>query len=128
MDRKIISFDFDGVIHSYTSGWKGDNVVLDTPVPGIKEAIAEIRASGYSVFIHSCRCNTPLGRFAVIAWLRDNEIEVDAVVTHKPLAVVHIDDRCICFDGKPADLLNKIQSFQPWYRQEHLPWDIQNNA
>ena len=120
---KIISFDFDGVIHSYTSGWKGDDAILDPPVPGIKEAIAEIRTAGYKVIVHSSRCKSEAGRTAIEAWLRVKGIEVDGVATEKPLAVVHIDDRCICFDGNSAALLNKIQSFQPWYRQEHLPWD-----
>ena len=31
---KTILLDFDGVIHSYTSGWKGAGVIPDPPVPG----------------------------------------------------------------------------------------------
>lgn len=37
--KQTVVFDFDGVIHSYTSGWKGATVIPDPPVPGIKEAI-----------------------------------------------------------------------------------------
>lgn len=37
----ILSIDFDGVIHSYTSRWKGVDVIPDMPVPGAFEALTE---------------------------------------------------------------------------------------
>lgn len=113
--KKTVVFDFDGVIHSYTSGWKGASVIPDPPVPGIKEAISDIRCAGYEVVVVSTRCATIEGHGAVRAWLIDNEIEVDAVKMEKPPAVVYIDDRAICFDGEPDNLLNKISGFVPWY-------------
>ena len=114
--KKTVVFDFDGVIHSYTSGWKGESVIADPPVPRIKEAISDIRLAGYEVVVVSTRCATKEGHGAVRAWLIDNEIEVDAVKTEKPPAVVYIDDRAICFDGNPDNLLNKIIGFEPWYK------------
>lgn len=114
--KKTVVFDFDGVIHSYTSGWKGTSVISDPPVPGIKEAISDIRCAGYEVVVVSTRCATIEGHGAVRAWLIDNEIEVDSVKTEKPPAVVYIDDRAICFDGNPDNLLNKIIGFEPWYK------------
>ena len=41
-DYSVI-LDFDGVIHSYASGWQGTTVIHDPPVDGMREAIAEIR-------------------------------------------------------------------------------------
>ena len=112
--KQTVVFDFDGVIHSYTSGWIGPACIPDPPVPGIKEAIAEIRAAGYEVVVVSTRCATTEGHGAVRAWLIDHEIEVDAVKMEKPPAIVYIDDRAICFDGKPESLLGKIREFKPW--------------
>lgn len=112
--KQTIVFDFDGVIHSYTSGWQGAANIPDPPVPGIKEAIADIRAAGYEVVVVSTRCATTEGHGAIRAWLTDHGIEVDAVKMEKPPAIVYIDDRAICFDGKPESLLEKIQTFKPW--------------
>ena len=112
--KKTVVFDFDGVIHSYKSGWKGATVIPDPPVPGIKEAIAEIRSAGYEIIVVSTRCITPYGRSAVIAWLHKYGIVVDSVMTEKPPAVVYVDDRAICFDGHPESLLDKIKTFKPW--------------
>ena len=114
MSKQTVVFDFDGVIHSYSSGWKGAAVIADPPVPGIKEAIEEIRESGYEVVVVSTRCATPEGYGAVRAWLLDHDIEVDDVKMEKPPAIVYIDDRAICFDGNPTTLLGKIKSFKPW--------------
>lgn len=113
--KRTVVFDFDGVIHSYTSGWKGQCVIPDPPVPGIKEAIEDIRSAGYEVVAVSTRCASVQGQGSVRAWLLDNGIQVDAVMMEKPPAIVYIDDRAICFDGKPEDLLAKIRDFAPWY-------------
>lgn len=109
-----VVFDFDGVIHSYRRGWKGDAEIPDAPVPGIRESIAHIRLAGYRVVVVSTRCRTPDGLEAVRAYLNENEIEVDDVRTDKIPAVCYIDDRAICFDGHPETLLEKIINFEPW--------------
>ena len=109
-----VVFDFDGVIHSYSSGWRGVDVVPDPPVPGIGDAIKEIRAAGYRVVVVSTRCSTQPGYLAVAHYLTDHGIEVDAVQAEKPPALVYIDDRAICFDGHPRNLLLQIRSFTPW--------------
>lgn len=114
---KTVAFDFDGVIHSYTSGWKDASVIPDPPVPGIREAIAEIRAAGYDVIVFSSRCKTEAGYNAIKKWLKENNIVVDCITFTKPPAIVYIDDRAICFNGKPETLLSQIRSFQPWYKK-----------
>lgn len=115
--KQTVVFDFDGVIHSYTSGWKGETVIPDPPVSGIKEAIEEIRGAGYEVAVVSTRCASLDGLYAVEDYLRHHNIEVDAVQAEKPPAVVYIDDRALRFNGDAAGLLVQIQSFEPWYKR-----------
>ena len=112
--KQTVVFDFDGVIHSYTSGWQGPTVIPDPPVPGIKEAIQDIRSEGYEVVVVSTRCVSRTGLFEIWKWLEEHDIQVDDVCAEKPPAIVYIDDRAICFDGKPETLLGKIQAFKPW--------------
>lgn len=115
---KTVVFDFDGVIHSYTSGWLGETTIPDPPVPGIREALKEIHGAGYEVVVISTRCATAKGKGAIEAWLYNNGLReyIDKVCKEKPPAIAYIDDRAICFDGHPENLLKKIQNFEPWYK------------
>ena len=121
--KQTVVFDFDGVIHSYKSGWRGANIIPDPPVPGIGKAITDIREAGYEVVVVSTRCAEPAGHEAVRAWLMDNGIEVDAVLMEKPPAIAYIDDRAICFDGHPEKLLGRIKAFVPWNKSSETNAD-----
>ena len=114
--KQTVVFDFDGVIHSYTSGWQGETCIPDPPTPGIQKAIHSIHEAGYEVVVVSTRCRTLRGRMAIENWLDMYQMtqDVDRVCKEKPPAIVYIDDRAICFDGKPENLLGKIRSFNPW--------------
>lgn len=114
--KQTVVFDFDGVIHSYRSGWQGPTIIPDSPVCGIKQAIAEIRKAGYEVVVVSTRSATAEGKTAIREWLDKYDIVVDDVCEQKPPAIVYIDDRAICFDGNTKGLLKKIQNFRPWYK------------
>lgn len=109
---KTICFDFDGVIHSYKSGWVSVDVIPDPPVEGIKDVLAAIHRSKDKpkIVIHSTRCSTPKGIAAIWGWLIkwDLALFIDDVVATKPPAVIYIDDRGYHFDGNTIDLINKI--------------------
>lgn len=113
--KKTVVFDFDGVIHSYTSGWRGATEIPDPPVPGIAEAISNIREK-YNVVVVSSRCSHYAGSEAIQRWLDKYGIVVDSISSTKPPAVCYIDDRALYFDGHPETLLQKIDSFQVWYK------------
>ena len=116
--KQTVVFDFDGVIHSYLSGWKGIDVIPDEPVAGIKDALRDIKEAGYEIVVVSTRCQSELGRNAIEKWLDTYGMGqfVSRIYAEKPPAIVYIDDRAICFDGKPENLLEKIQTFKVWNR------------
>lgn len=115
--KPTIIFDFDGVIHSYKSGWKGATIIPDPPVEGIKEAILDLR-NDYTVVVVSTRCYQDGGIEAIRTWLVEYGIEVDDVTNEKPPALVQIDDRALTFDGNPNVLREKIEKFVPWNKKK----------
>ena len=112
-----VAIDFDGVINSYTSGWKGEANIPDPPVPGIKEAIQALLNAGYEVVVYSTRCIGTAGKKAVENYLAKYGIVVSYTTGDKPPAICYIDDRAICFDGDSAALLDKVKNFKPWYQK-----------
>lgn len=114
--KPTIVFDFDGVIHSYFSGWQGIDVIPDPPVDGIRETIEQLRKR-YRLVVVSSRCREKKGLEATKRWLADHNIEVDDVTFEKVPAIVYVDDRALTFDGDPEALLGKIRHFKPWHKK-----------
>lgn len=113
---QTIIFDFDGVIHSYKSGWKGIDVLPDEPVEGIKEAIIQLKRK-YKIVIFSSRCVKKEGIEAIRKWLKKHDFPWIEIVDKKVPAILSIDDRCICFDGSSCDLIERIEKFKVWDRK-----------
>lgn len=111
--KKILLFDFDGVIHSYTSGWQGCGVAIDEPVAGIKKVIDDLKNT-YSIYIYSSRCENINGINCIKNYCKEFNIYYDKICNTKPPAFLTIDDRCICFDGNPSSLVEKINNFKTW--------------
>lgn len=116
--KPTVVFDFDGVINSYASGWKGIDIIPDPPVEGIRDAIDEIRCMGYKVVVVSTRCADPEGLAAVMMYLSNYGFIVDGVMAEKPPAICYIDDRAICFDGDASSLPEKVKNFKNWIEIE----------
>ena len=108
---KTVCLDFDGVIHSYRSGWQGAETIPDPPIHGVREAIEHLRRT-YRVVIHSARSQTAEGRAAMQRWLDKNNIEVDEICAHKPPAFVYVDDRAIPFTGEWSQAIAAINDFR----------------
>lgn len=133
---KIICIDFDGVIHSYTSGWQGPRNIPDPPVPGAiewieefimlfcapPESIAAMAEPGkYRLFIYSSRSRYPGARRAMKKYLLKHGLdkrflEVIKFPTRKPPAHITIDDRAICFTGQFPST-KEITEFLPWFEK-----------
>jgi hypothetical protein len=108
-----VVFDFDGVIHSYSSEYKGPAIIPDAPVDGIKEAIVEIHKE-FKVAVTSTRCSTREGKEAIAKYLEAHGIPFDEISSVKLPAVAYVDDRALKFDGNPKALLAAIKGFKTW--------------
>ena len=124
MNKPILCLDFDGVLHSYESGWKGADVIPDPPVPGAMEFLRDA-TEYFDLWIFSSRSHQLGGIDAMRVWLKEHLIETFGVetacslaaqikmATDKPAAFLTIDDRTMQFTGvwpNPSDLL----TFKPW--------------
>jgi phosphoglycolate phosphatase-like HAD superfamily hydrolase len=114
MSEKTVVFDFDGVIHPYTSGWQGVAKTPDPPILEVIEAIRRLRRHGYKVVVVSARCAVPAGTKAIQKYLKEYRIDVDGVTGEKPGAIAYIDDRAICFTPG-MNLFQAVTHFKPWY-------------
>ena len=126
MSKPILCLDFDGVCHSYTSGWKGATVIPDDAVPGLFEFL-EQAAQIFDIQVFSSRSNQEGGIEAMQFWFYEqrkkwraaggygSEIVSISFPTEKPAAFITLDDRAITFSGTFPDV-NWLRSFQPWYR------------
>ena len=123
MSKRILCVDFDGVIHGYTSGWKGPDVIPDPPVPGAINWLDEMLHLGWDVQIYSSRSRQGGGIAAMKSWLiahaeRGFDPERLGWPTQKPAAYLTIDDRAICFQGSFPST-EELEAFTPWNKRTH---------
>lgn len=130
MTKPILCLDFDGVIHSYMSGWKGADVVSDPPVQGAVKFIFDA-LEHFDVQVYSSRSGQDGGIFAMqeyLTYCMEEELRCDEVIareiavfkvkwpTEKPPAMVTIDDRAITFTGAWPDM-EALKNFKPWNKK-----------
>lgn len=121
MPKPILCLDFDGVCHSYTSGWKGATIIPDPPVPGMW-AFLEKAYHHFDIHIYSSRSHQEGGIKAMESWFLEHAHSFhhqDLVKkwmkfpTEKPSAFLSIDDRGLCFTGVWPDVYELLE-FKPW--------------
>lgn len=135
--KPIICIDFDGVLHSYTSGWQGDkdkpdyvlnghDIIADPPVPGAIEWLrALVEGDEVTPAIYSSRSRFDEGIWAMKGWLEKHGLEqryADCIAfpTQKPAAFLTIDDRAICFSGV-FPTVDRMKAFKPWNKRGPAP-------
>lgn len=136
MSKPILCLDFDGVIHSYTSGWKGARVIPDDPVEGVISYMLTMLAEGFDVVVHSSRGQSFGGIWAMRRWLRKHAgnawyecpmgpgLEDVRFARRKPSALITIDDRALTFNGDwshPDYRAVTIRTFKPWNKRTVSP-------
>lgn len=119
---KQIGLDFDGVLHSYKSGWQGADNITDEPN---EYAIGYLRAllsvNGIKVNIFSSRNFQEGGVQAMKDWLIKNGLDdhlvelIDFPLEKKGFFVM-LDDRAIQFSGK-FPTIDELINFKPWYNK-----------
>lgn len=119
--RKTLVVDFDGVLHSYVSGWKGPTSIPDAPVDGALDFL-ESAIERFEVAILSSRSREAGGIDAMKAWLLEHGLDAHVLgklrfPRTKPPAHVYLDDRGWRFEGTFPSL-DAIESFQPWHKHE----------
>jgi hypothetical protein len=127
MSKSLICLDFDGVLHSYISGWKAADVIIDPPFPGAMEFLLEAVRT-FRVAVFSSRSGQPGGIAAMAAWI-DKQMALETgrdqqgwafnnleFPESKPPALVTLDDRVIPFTGKWPSMI-ELKNFKPWYKK-----------
>lgn len=143
--KRLISIDFDGVLHAFDGVWRGPAHIGD-PVPGSIAWLYDLlRVDRYETAIFSSRNDTAEGRYAMREWLRDEldkeEQQRDDIGTHpfgdcwgdtvyshiqwpteKPRSFLHIDDRAWRFCG-PGTLphIDDLERLDAWWKPESPP-------
>jgi hypothetical protein len=129
MGKPILCLDFDGVIHSYSSGWKGAATIPDPPVDGAMKFIWDA-LDHFRVAIFSSRSNQAGGVTAMRYWLgkhfrdywgthatqADDKLSEIEWPLEKPAAMVTLDDRAMTFDGTWPEIATLL-AFQPWNKR-----------
>ena len=128
----ILCIDFDGVLHSYSSGWKGARNIPDPPVTGAIEWLDSLVEDGeavcamaprfrdFDVCIYSSRSRYWGGRSAMRKWLLKwgfpkDKLENIRFPLMKPPAFLQLDDRAMTFTGVFPSV-REILSFKPWHK------------
>ena len=123
--RQTLCLDFDGVVHSYVSGWQGARVISDSAMPGALAFMARTLQNGWDISIYSARSGHWGGRRAMRNWLKKEArgmwypspsgpgLEEIKFPLFKPPASILIDDRALPFVGLwPSE--QDLRAFKPW--------------
>ncbi len=121
MTKPTLCLDFDGVCHSYTSGWQGIDVIPDEPVEGLDAFLSSVYVQ-FDITIFSSRSATAEGRRAMAHWFTEHFGTKTAMPPWwdhvsfpdiKPPAMVTLDDRAVTFNGEWPGV-NWLLDFRTW--------------
>jgi hypothetical protein len=128
--KPILCIDFDGVVHSYGSGWR-DGEIYGNVIPGFFDW-AEVAKDHFRLVIYSSRSKTEEGVIAMRKWLHEQrrawcitsglpndgpELTEIEFAHEKPPAFLTIDDRALTFNGRWDDAMwrpENLLAFKPW--------------
>lgn len=117
---RIVAFDFDGVIASYSGFVHGEHI--QDPIPEVVSAIRTLKENGYKILIHSTRGDEFLKkyceRFSIPFDYVNNRDDLYGANPGKPIAFVYVDDRNICYKGQTAEeLVSEVVNFKAYWQK-----------
>jgi hypothetical protein len=126
--RPILCLDFDGVLHSYVSGWQGVDKANDGPVPGAVEFLRDA-VDVFDVQVYGSRSKEVAGievmRAQISWWIIDDlgpeegsrVFRALSFPENKPPCFLSLDDRCVEFRGIFPDA-KSLLAFRPWNKSD----------
>lgn len=108
--KKTILIDLDGVLNIYTGDF--DKEHIPTLKKGAREFVEKLSRK-YEIKLFTTR-----NKILAAKWIEQNSLDlfISDITNVKELCWLFIDDRCICFEGDYDLLLEKIETFKPYYK------------
>ena len=108
--NKILLIDLDGVLNNYNGDY--DEKLIPQIKSGARDFIEKL-SNDYEIKIFTTR-----NHILAVKWLIDNDLEkfVLDVTSIKSPAYLHIDDRCIYFNGDYDGCLQEIVNFKAYWK------------
>mgnify|MGYP003571436867 CR=1 FL=1 len=109
--KKKILIDLDGVLNEYGKE-PFDEKFIPMIKTGAKEFLEKL-SDEYEIKIFTTR-----NRLLTSKWIIENKLDdlVTDVTNVKDPAYLHIDDRCICFNGNYTQTLKEIENFKVYWK------------
>ena len=110
MYKKTILIDLDGVLNTYSG--KYDENYIPPIREGAYDFVKEL-SQNYKIILF-----TSINLLLASKWIIKNNLEayIDNVTNVKEPCHLIIDDRCINFNGNYNKLMEKITTFNVWYK------------
>ena len=108
--KKTILVDLDGVLNQYNGKFS------EFEIPEIKEGAKDFIKELSQKFI--VKVFTTRNKILTTKWIIKYGLEqyIADITNIKEPAHLHIDDRCVCFEGNYTTTINQIKNFKPWYK------------
>lgn len=108
-NMKTILIDLDGVLNTYNGNFD------ENYIPEIREGADKFLKDLYQNY--NIKIFTTRNKILTVKWLIKNKLDQyikDVTATKEP-ALLHIDDRCINFNGNYSETTSQINNFKTWY-------------
>jgi len=124
-NSKYIGIDLDGTIAHYVE-WRGETH-FGEPVPGVQDALRELKKDGWKIIIFTTRSNKKLisdylkKHLIPFDYINENPDQPGNAIGGKIYADAYIDDRSIPFNGDWRATVKEALQFVPWENRKEKP-------